>query len=198
MSYLLKALQKAEQERQQQTHSDHPATQVVAIESKLPASLLIIVSLLVLATIWQMWPKTAVINEDAIDVVNSVEQPSNINAKQESVIQIKQDSISSTVVSAGVSQTQESQQPAPIKTLTDLTSAELARIPSLELASHIYSSAADYRSVVINGQTYNQGMLIKAGVVLEEITQTGIVINVKGQRVELPKGISWIASQNVE
>ncbi|GAA6133286.1 hypothetical protein NBRC116188_00750 [Oceaniserpentilla sp. 4NH20-0058] len=189
MSYLLKALAKAEQERQQQKQGDQLSTQVLMVESKLPKSLLVVVFLLVAATIWQLIPKSE----------PTFEEPS--------LTQTEPHPISKHQVSSNPVLNDDSNKPLdkPIqpeavkaKDLYELSTEELARIPSLELASHIYSSAPSFRSVVINGQTYEEGMLIKSGVILDEIIPSGIVINVQGQKVELPKGISWIASQNVK
>lgn len=188
MSYLLKALAKAEQERQQQKQGDQSTAQVLMVESKLPKSLLFVVFLLVAATIWQLIPKESATEETMLTQT----EPHSVNEQQ---AQIK--SVSNEKSTKPVKQTLQPQS-QKAKDLYELSAAELARIPSLELASHIYSSAPNFRSVVINGQTYEEGMLIKAGVILDEIIPSGIVIDVQGQKVELPKGISWIASQNVE
>jgi len=198
MSYLLKALQKAEQERQQNQDSTQ-STQVVKVESKLPKSLVVIVSLLVLATFWQIFSGS--VQKKSIDESGELALITEQKLSSETQRADSQSLLSEVKVSQPVNTSlAESIEPAEgvIKDLSELTTNELTQIPSLELASHIYSSAPEYRSVVINGQTYQQGMLIQAGILLDEIVQSGIVINVKGQKVLLPKGISWIASQNVK
>ena len=81
-----------------------------------------------------------------------------------------------------------------IKQLEQLSKEVLQLIPSLQLESHIYSSAEEFRSVVINGRSFKQGQFVSIDVVLEQITEDGIVINVASQLIALPKGISWVAS----
>lgn len=189
MSYLLKALQQAEKERQSHAQGEQDAPQVVSVQSSLPKSLIVVVGLLVGATIWQMFPKSSLdqdeLEEDSISEVHEPKQDVQYKSTTKPVEQIEVVASDPEISDA-------------VKTLSDLNSKELSQIPSLELASHIYSSAPEFRSVVINGQSYKEGMLIKAGVVLDEIIQSGIIINVHGQKVELPKGISWIASQHVK
>lgn len=193
MSYLLKALEKAEQERQQKLQSDDVETVTRVEKTALPKSLAVIVVALLALTLWQVWPSAS---DSAIehDVAYNNEKDANeevLNAVShgDEPLMAKNIPDNSTKVSPAVQ--------AP-KSLSDLTPQELARIPSLNLASHIYSSAAEFRSVVINDQTYQEGALIRPGLKLEEINQSGIVINVHGQKVELPKGISWVASQDVK
>lgn len=193
MSYLLKALEKAEQERQQKLQSDDVETVTRVEKTALPKSLAVIVVVLLALTLWQVWPSAS---DSAIehDVAYNNEKDANeevLNAEShgDEPLMAKNIPDHSTKVSPAVQ--------AP-KSLSELTPQELARIPSLNLASHIYSSAAEFRSVVINDQTYQEGALIRPGLKLEEINQSGIVINVHGQKVELPKGISWVASQDVK
>lgn len=192
MSYLLKALQKAEEERQSNLHSDDSETVVVERRAVLPKSLLFIVVVFLLLTVWQLI-------KSPVDVPNELESQDvhieDVPANDLMVANLPKENAKPVVESQDASKNTFVGKP---KDLSELSSIELAMIPSLDLASHIYSSAIDYRSVVINGQTYRQGMLISPGLKLEEINKVGIVINIQGQRVELPKGISWVASQDAK
>jgi hypothetical protein len=78
--------------------------------------------------------------------------------------------------------------------LAELSAQELNKIPSLSLESHLYSTVAEYSSVVINGQNYSEDDLLSLGVVLSKINANGIVISVDGILVELPKGITWMST----
>jgi hypothetical protein len=86
---------------------------------------------------------------------------------------------------------EESLQP---RQLAELSKAELNKIPSLSLESHLYSSVAEYSSVVINGQAYSEGSFLSSDVVLKKINANGIVILVGANLVELPKGITWVST----
>ncbi len=213
MSYLLKALEKAEQERQQNLNSQETHSKPVASHASLPKGIVVFVVMLLALTLWQVWPSNDVQSLQDAESDNlplgaaeskadrSVVKTETNNAQSlvDKGLTGMDDSSKSDAVKNGVSKTREPVDLAPqAKDLSQLSAQELARIPSLNLASHIYSSAADFRSVVINDQTYKQGDLIKAGLILEEINQSGIVINIHGQKVALPKGISWVASQNVK
>ncbi len=210
MSYLLKALKKAEEERKQNSQDMAPSQVVHNTTASLPKPLLWVVFLLAVATIWQMMfservanPSESAVLTNSSDMretpVANVQSPSQSQTVAESETQnwktigpaiTPNDEIASPV--------EQVEQPVHVKDLSELSQVELSRIPSLNLASHIYSSAAAYRSVVINGQAYQEGDLIQPGLILEEISQNGIVINIQGLKVSLPKGISWIASQNVK
>jgi len=207
MSYLLKALEKAEQERQQNLHPQDAVAKPVAVSAHLPKSIVFIVLILLVLTLWQVWPSHKAVEQDEYGSVSTepkqnsahvlVARSNNLTAERaESTSRIEASNDLSSVPITPIKDRAVIEKPP--KDLSELTAQELAQIPSLNLASHIYSSAAEYRSVVINDQTYKEGDLIRAGLKLEEINQSGIVINIHGQKVSLPKGISWVASQNVK
>lgn len=208
MSYLLKALEKAEQERQQNINTEQGELVVIQQTSSLPIGLVFMVVVILLLTLWQVWPNK---NQDDLLGAQEVITPSieKVIKQEVAYIEIQDQAKAKTtptqiahvnVVEKPVAEQVIAQEVAVVKPkdLSELTTEELKRIPSLNLASHIYSSAAEFRSVVINDQTYKEGSLIQAGLKLETINQNGIVINIHGQRVELPKGISWVASQNAK
>lgn len=80
------------------------------------------------------------------------------------------------------------------KQLAELSPSVLNRIPSLSLESHLYSSVAEYSSVVINGRSFSEGDYIRSDVIINKINSNGIVISVGEHLVELPKGISWVST----
>lgn len=84
------------------------------------------------------------------------------------------------------------------KQLAELTKSQLSRIPSLSLESHLYSSVAEYSSVVINGKTYSEGDYLSSQVIIKKIDANGIVISLGDLLVELPKGISWVSTNHVK
>lgn len=82
--------------------------------------------------------------------------------------------------------------------LAELTKGQLSRIPSLSLESHLYSSVAEYSSVVINGKTYAEGDYLSSKIIIKHIDANGIVISLGDLLVELPKGISWVSTNHVK
>jgi hypothetical protein len=193
MSYLLEALKKAELERNAQAEGSASVLPVANPSANLPGWLIfIVISFLIITLVKLFLPSTSIVEVEVepipvfkadvipvspvVAVVDTVKPLEVILAppKSESEIIIK------------------------VYELAELPKEILNMIPTLSLQSHIFSSAPEYRSVVINEQTFNEGMLINAQVVLQEITHTGIVINVAGRNVALAKGVSWVSSKHVK
>ncbi|NVK38640.1 MAG: general secretion pathway protein GspB [Gammaproteobacteria bacterium] len=201
MSYLLKALKKAEEERKQNVNEATTTPVAQNATASLPKSVLWVAFLLVALTVWQMFfasndgKRNELIDESEAPMSVSQVGQRNLPLSELAEVESNQHHV------AGVTPQEISEEHTielPAKSLSELSASELSRIPSLNLASHIYSSAAEYRSVVINGQTYQEGDLIRPGLILQEISQNGVIIDLQGLKVSLPKGISWIASQNVK
>ena len=134
--------------------------------------------------------------------VQSVLEPTSGNAQENIQNKLEENvplSDSEPVVIKPVMVSEElSLQKPKIYQLGELPKDVLDIIPTISLESHIYSSAAQYRSVVINERTFNEGMYISNQVVLQEITSTGIVINVAGRQIALAKGVSWVSAKHVK
>lgn len=91
--------------------------------------------------------------------------------------------------------------PVPKKTLTPKKPptatqakaplAALKRIPKLEINSHIYSKLVDKRKVNINGRSYLQGEWITDEVQLHEITQHGIRLKLDGWFIDVGRSKGW-------
>lgn len=194
MSYLLDALKKAEQERKQGEQSELPLYTEPEVRATLPMWLVVLVVAVLGATVLKLFAGgdgagNAKVEEQAsISEEVSLDQHQSIGTNNPNEVFVEQNDVSEM----------EAPVTAATKELSELDAITLSKIPSLSLESHIYSQAAEYRSVVINGQSYNEGALLAAGVVLSEISQTGIVIKVGEQYVVLPKGISWVSTKHAK
>lgn len=235
MSYLLKALEKAEQERQQQPIQEQAIQTVVVQQSSLP-KVFIFVALgvfgLVAYTVLkpsapvtahnelvdemleeelnaqslasvsaQVKPNKAPETQSAdvapvtvVEPVTKTDTNSNQTETNGSNKLVVEESSVVALDSASAFSPEPSVEPAPLD-LVELDTATLNALPTIKFQSHIYSSAADYRTVMINDRTLKEGMPISAKVRLKEITPTGVVIRVNEQLVALPKGQDWIAPQ---
>lgn len=69
----------------------------------------------------------------------------------------------------------------------------LRRIPPLMITSHIYSPVAEKRTVSMNNREWNEGDLVAPGVVLSEITPTGILLDVDGWPLHIGRSKGWQA-----
>ncbi len=191
MSYLLEALKKAELERNAQTEGDMAPLPVVKVSANLPAWLIIVVSMFLIVTLIKLFlpntPLTDVETEPMV-VADIMPMPTEVPAHP----------INEPFKTSLTPQPFEAEQTLKVYELAELPKEILNLIPTLSLQSHIFSSAPEYRSVVINEKAFNEGMFINAQVVLQEITNTGIVINVAGRNVALAKGVSWVSSKHVK
>ena len=57
--------------------------------------------------------------------------------------------------------------------------------------SHIYSPLADKRSVTINNRAWREGEPLAEGIVLQEITPQGIVLDVDGWPLPVNRQQGW-------
>jgi len=227
MSYLLKALEKAEQERQQQPAQEQAPQAVVVQQSSLP-KVFIFVALGVFGLVAYSVLKPVApvsVSEELVDEELNAQSLAAVKSKQPNEAQVTD--VASTPVLEQIVKTDTKPNPTEIKDsnnvaveegstvvpevmpkptpellvepapldLVELDSATLNALPTIRFQSHIYSSAADYRTVMINDRTIKEGMPISAKVRLKEITPTGVVISINDQLVALPKGQDWIAPQ---
>lgn len=222
MSYLLKALEKAEQERQQQQNEPKPEQAVVVQQASLPKVFIVLALAIVALVAYSiLTPSKSADSNGAFSEESLADtQVETSDAKSNVFVDIENESVSKTdngqrdAKSIRSQQSDQAQQvneiapavpvvnsekiqPAKNKPLdlVELDGATLSALPSIRFQSHIYSSAAEFRSVMINDRTIKEGMPIAANVRLTEITPDGIVITVNQQPVSLPKGQDWIAPQ---
>ncbi len=202
MSYLLDALKKAEQERLAAADVDCQPVQTQVSSARLPGWLVLIVLAFLIITLVKLFSGTP----QESPVVNDVNQPGSElvqepvkNHGQGLVVENQQESIDVLVQENPFLNPEQLaiQQPKTYE-LGELPKEVLDLIPTISLESHIFSSAAKYRSVVINEREFNEGMYISNQVVLQEITSTGIVIKVAGRQIALAKGVSWVSAKHVK
>lgn len=79
--------------------------------------------------------------------------------------------------------------PEPVS-IRDLPDRIQRRIPTLEFATHIFGDAPRYREVTINGRRYAEGERVE-GMLLSEITETGVVFDFEGYRFEMSVLDDW-------
>ena len=65
------------------------------------------------------------------------------------------------------------------------------RLPVLEISSHIFSSQAERRSIVVNGQRLIEGEYVAADIQIKEITPQGMIIDVNGWSLIVGRSRGW-------
>jgi general secretion pathway protein B len=65
--------------------------------------------------------------------------------------------------------------------------ADLQRqVPALTVGGSVYSTQAEKRMVILNGQVFVEGAMLTAELKLEQILAKSAVLSIRGQRFELP------------
>ena len=72
-------------------------------------------------------------------------------------------------------------------TLHQLPPQTVAALPALNLDLHVYSTLASQRFVIINGQRLREGGQLREGLLVEQITPEGAVLNRQGTRFVLTR-----------
>ncbi len=67
-----------------------------------------------------------------------------------------------------------------------LTASERASLPPLKLSMHVWDSEPGKRFAIIDGQRVGEGAMVGSGVI-EEIRRDGVVLEIEGRRILLPR-----------
>lgn len=71
--------------------------------------------------------------------------------------------------------------------ITVLAASERAGLPPLKLSMHVWNNEPGKRFVIIDGQRVTEGSTVGSGGIIEEIRRDGVVLNINGHRVLLPR-----------
>lgn len=195
MSYILDALKKSEQERAEKNPQDsgaafesHIAPRVVSNEPSLKGVdnpwlvKLLYVGLIILA-VWvlvKIFDANEPLITEVIDPEQVSEQVSEPVPVPEPVSESAPINTSPVVIELAM----------PI----EQASVDLVKdIPALSITSHIYSTQAKRRSIVVNNNRLIEGGYISAGVRVYSITNTGMVIDAHGQLLTVNRSRGWDA-----
>ncbi len=206
MSYILDALRKSEQQRRDdhQTAGAGSAPRwgqaaATATDRRAVYILLAIAVLVASALIWNLLSLTAEDVSDDTDMLTP--QPPVAPAGRTPERSVAEQRLDVPPPPAVVTAPAE-QRPDRPAAATELAAvrkralppmAALRRIPQLMINSHIYSPAADKRSVVMNNREWHEGDVIADGVLLQEITADGIMLDVEGWPVHVGRSKGWQA-----
>ncbi len=219
MSYLLDALKKAESERSSKDiESGDISPVIVQKPSNLPVWLVVLMTSLLLITIWKLSFSVPDITNHENKITESISAGDHESlSKNEEVVathrvsepsesvgfipvepkQIKKPGLDAYELKAGevlitpgsseslfmseqdsnddTNQINERElgssaevNTLKVKQLAELTKYQLNKIPSLSLQSHLYSSVAEYSSVVINGSNYSEGDFINSEIIIKK------------------------------
>lgn len=80
---------------------------------------------------------------------------------------------------------------ATLPSIYDLRPGLQRQISVLEFSSHMYSSDPDFRSVVINGDYLKEGERLEGDLMLEAITEEGVIMTISGERFRVSVMQDW-------
>jgi general secretion pathway protein B len=190
MSYILDALKKSQQDRQQ---SNAPTLQSLqqgvspTTKKSLPliwpvAALTVVVLLLLVAYLMGLTAnhRTVVIN----DAEQGIEFPTDSKMAPGVAATVQ----ASPSMAAGTSAMAVSNTVLELWELPDPVQAE---IPALTFSFHVYSDNPARRTIIINGRRLKEGGNVAQGLDLLEITQTGVVLRWNNHQFRIPVVENW-------
>jgi len=192
MSYILDALNKAEQSRKQQLEPVSKTTSAQVSPSAEPRSNLVYLigfGLVVAALlIWFLVPSAEQSNPVKIaETVTPTVIPMNTPTLKV---------VTPTPAEVITTEPAKMEAPAPseppsLPTLSQLPSEILASLPAIKISAHTYADDAAKRMVIINDKVMHEMRHISAALLLREITLTGVILAYDGIAFSMTAFDTW-------
>ena len=80
--------------------------------------------------------------------------------------------------------------PSGSETLSTRVDA-LDQLAAIRFSSHIFAEDQDLRMVVVDGQRIGEGDMVRDGIRLEQITETGVIFEYQGERFPIDVLNQW-------
>jgi len=220
MSYILQALKKSEQEREQLNSSLRAKEELTSAEtvktdglnaakshdaaassiSNGRVVLLISLALMLLVILGYLNQNSevesvAIIKHDAKSIEQVLVEKVSTKAAESAAAE-------ETVVTKKMGEQDQSAEPSgkiadesqiirPTIAVEQVAKSIQSLIPTLEISSHIFSSLAVRRSIVVNGTRLIEGDFISPEIQVKEITQQGMIIDVNGWPLVVSRSRGW-------
>ncbi len=204
MSFILDAIAKSEQERQQQ---DVPQAQILALPlgdtpRKRPFLPYFIATVLILnAILFAIWMQSSQPDHQnvlVLDKVERIETPIEQLIAPEPVIQVEQAIAEPEIIVTIPESTSDPVVEKPellsgdISRLSELPSNVRKDLPTIVFSGHLYSSNPAASFVYVdNNRPVRKGQRIVGDVYLHEITQTGVVVEFQGYLIDVGVLQNW-------
>ena len=209
MSYILDALKKADHERRQgsvpslENSSPAPAQQPQHNRNMI---FVLAFALLMVVIVWfKPWQEEGSIEH--MNLSSQATQTKTMSTQSEPVrsgadksrqpidtlsAQVTLDEMSEKPVLEAVSTPQQSvSDTGAIPRLMTLPAQTRNSLPAIQISGHIYDPTPANRMVIINGQVEREGHFVSDGLILEKITEDGIVLNYSGTLFFMNVFDSW-------
>jgi general secretion pathway protein B len=195
MSLILEALKKSDQERRrdrgpdlQTIHQPPPRLAITPRRSPwLAAALLVAVNLAALAGWWQ-WQRQQPATVEPEPAVTSPADTAVIAATAAATPSPAAAAPQSTQPQASPPAIAE---PSPIQEMWEVPDPVRHALPAMTFSFHVYSENPERRTIIINDRRMRQGDSVGDGVVLEEITEDGVILALDHHRIHIPVLSGW-------
>lgn len=201
MSYILDALKKSDQERQQGTspnllskHGSIPSDMVFSPFKRHRAFWLIPVGILIFLTglgIFFFQYQGQFVQRDSTKTTNTVRPSDKLQTPSPQVlvkekIQVLEPMIITEETVTDLQTVIEQEPPqTSLPFLNELPAALRAKLPNLKFAGHTYSENPYQRMIIINGKILREGDMIDSNTRLAEINWEGVTIDFSGIRFQV-------------
>ena len=211
MSYILDALNKSERER---TENKTPGLNTLhqradRQETKTPQRWLIVFTFilslnLVVLAIWYFTdpispehqtnvaprskPSVSDVIQDPIFSNQAFDRPKN-SVERKRPIYEEQKASTDPLSRTGQMRMSEARPPESESRSTHLDA--LDQLAAIRFSSHIFAEDQDLRMVVVDGQRIGEGDIVRGGIRLEQITETGVVFEYQGERFPIDVLNQW-------
>ncbi len=207
MSYILDALKKADQERQQgdvpNLKSSSPSTIQHTPSHRNIIWMMALV--IIIALVWFKPWQGQISTQQAVQSVPATQTTANIEPALETPRTIQPEPVQKET--GQVQPTSETGTPVPTETTTatqestservsipnvmELPAHTQSTLPTIQISGHIYDAVPANRMIIINGRVEREGRYISDNTILDSITENGIILNHSGTLFSMTVFDSW-------
>lgn len=207
MSFILDAIQKSEQERRQVQSERLQSWYHQPVVTKSPQPTWIVLLLIVNCVavlglgVWLFWSSLGVelVSEHPMEsAATTIDSETQIDPMpQEPVQTAPAPVLTEAPLVITPSQPQRRSQivkppSVEIPALESLPESMMIHIPAIAFSSHLFSSAPEYREVVVNGQKLREGDYLTSELQLVEIEEKGVVFQQFNQHFRVSLARYWV------
>lgn len=81
--------------------------------------------------------------------------------------------------------------PMPVREVSELPDSVRESLPAMTFSFHVYSADPQKRTIIINNRRLREGDTVSDGVVLEEITEDGVILDKAPYRIHIGVLTGW-------
>jgi general secretion pathway protein B len=138
------------------------------------------------------------INQKALEAEMARQREAELAARVQAEIEKMQAQDARTQSQAKVAQAKPAPEPvapdpdANVPLATQLSSDAQKRIPNIDFGAHVYAGRTNNGFVILNGKKRYTGDTVAPGLVVQRITEDGVILDMNGTRFKLNSMSSWI------